>query len=273
VSAHDSRDPDAATAQAWLATGVPTMVVEVVKAKGSVPRGAGTRMLVRADAVAGTIGGGHLELKAIALARERLAAGDTAVLDWPVALGPSLGQCCGGAVTLRLQVLDEAQVADWPTPAPGFRLHLYGAGHVGRAVVALLATLPCEVWWIDEREDQFPDTPLPAHIHRVCVEPVQAEVSQGRPGDAYLVMTHSHDLDLALISAILARGDAGYCGLIGSATKRARFEARLRERGIDDGQLSRLVCPIGLPGLNGKEPAAIAISVTAQLLYSHMDSR
>jgi xanthine/CO dehydrogenase XdhC/CoxF family maturation factor len=101
------------------------MLVEVIEARGSVPRGTGTRMLVNAHGVAGTIGGGHLELQSIALARERLAAANAEPLDWVVALGPSLGQCCGGTLTLRLQALTPALVQVWPTTRPLFRLHLF----------------------------------------------------------------------------------------------------------------------------------------------------
>ena len=130
----------------------------------------------------------------------------------------------------------------------------------------LLSTLDCRVQWIDERESQFPAGRLPTHIERVCVEPVQAEVAVAPPGAHYLVLTHSHELDLALALAILQRGDFGWFGLIGSKTKRARFEHRLLERGIAPAQLARMVCPIGLPGIVGKEPEVIAVAVVAQLL-------
>lgn len=261
-----SLDPDIDTAARWLASGAPAMLVEVIEARGSVPRGTGTRMLVDAHGVAGTIGGGHLELQSIGLARERLAAAKAEPLDWVVALGPSLGQCCGGTLTLRLQALTPALVQAWPTTHPLFRLHLFGAGHVGRALVNVLAGVPCEVYWVDEREAEFPDGPTPAHVRQVCAEPVQAEVAAGRPGDLYLVLTHSHALDLALAEAILRRGDFGWFGLIGSASKRARFEHRLQDRGIGAAQLLRMSCPIGLPGILGKQPGVIAVAVAAQLL-------
>jgi len=260
------RDPDRALAEAWLSAGRRAVLVEVVAARGSVPREVGTRMLVCADEVAGTIGGGHLEWQAITRARTQLASGETAPQDWPVALGPSLGQCCGGALTLRFTLLDEAALAAWPAVQPRFRLHLFGAGHVGRALVQVLSGVPCEIVWVDEREAEFPPGPLPGHVERVCVEPVEAEVDQGRPGDFYLVMTHSHALDLALAEAILKRGDFGWFGLIGSASKRARFEHRLRERGITDALLARMTSPIGLGDIAGKQPGVIAISVAAQLL-------
>lgn len=267
MSAHDTRDPDAATARTALASGQPTLLVEVVAARGSVPRGVGTRMLVGAEGVRGTIGGGHLEWQVRQRAQALLAPGGAPAagwpLDWPVALGPSLGQCCGGALTLRFSPLDATAVDVWVDPPPRLRLQLHGAGHVGRAIVRLLADLPCEVLWVDERDKEFPSEPPPPHIARLVSEQAEAEVALGRPGDAYLVLTHRHDLDLRIVEAILRRGDFGFCGLIGSATKRARFEHRLRERGIPASTLSRLTSPIGLPGLTGKEPSVIALSVVA----------
>jgi xanthine dehydrogenase accessory factor len=227
-------------------------------------------MLVSAGEALGTIGGGHLELQAIARARELLVApGASSPCEQQVALGPSLGQCCGGALTLRYTALADAAPEAWVEPPPRFTLQLYGAGHVGRAIVRLLDDLPCRVQWIDEREAEFPSARVErAHIARVCVEPVEAEVAVAPPGAFYLVLTHSHDLDLAITHAILKRADFGFFGLIGSKTKRARFEHRLAERGIAPELLARLTCPIGVPGIEGKEPEVIAVAVVAQLLQA-----
>ncbi|MED5617808.1 xanthine dehydrogenase accessory protein XdhC [Ideonella sp. BN130291] len=256
------------TALAWLAAARPAVVVQVLEAQGSTPREAGARMLVSADAVEGTIGGGHLELQAIADARAALAAGTARQLhEKRYALGPALGQCCGGAVTLRRTPLDGDSLARWPEPLARFHLQLYGAGHVGRAIVRVLAGIDCRVSWIDERDAEFPvRSELPPHIECVCVDKVQAEVAGAPAGAFYLVLTHSHAVDLAIVEAVLRRGDFGFLGLIGSATKRARFEHRLQERGVTEAQLQRLVCPIGLPGITGKEPEVIAVGVVAQLL-------
>ena len=255
------------TAATWLQAGRQAMLVQVLAHRGSVPREAGTRMLVAADAVAGTIGGGHLEWLAITRARALLAAGTTAPQDQAIALGPTLGQCCGGALTLRTAPLDAAALVAWPDEAPLFTLQLYGAGHVGRAIVRLLDALPCRVTWIDEREAEFPAEPSAAHIQRLCVEPVEAEVRQAPAGAFYLVLTHSHDLDQAITAAILRRADFGFLGLIGSATKRARFLHRFQARGVPAESLARLTCPIGLPGIAGKQPELIALAVVAQLLH------
>jgi xanthine dehydrogenase accessory factor len=251
----------------WQAAARPAVVVTVGATQGSVPRESGTRLLVAADEVLGTIGGGHLELQAIADARALLLRGGAA-FEQRIALGPSLGQCCGGALTLHFTPLAQAVPAAWPAERPRFFLQLYGAGHVGRAIVQLLAGLPCRVQWVDERESEFPPGPLPPHIERVCVEPVQAEVAAAPPGAFFLVLTHSHALDLALAEAILARGDAAWFGLIGSKSKRARFEHRLRARGLAPEAVARMVCPIGLPGLVGKQPEVLAVSVVAQLLLA-----
>ena len=167
---------------------------------------------------------------------------------------------------LRTEALSAAALAAWPEPAPLFHLQLYGAGHVGRAIATLLADLPCQVCWIDEREAEFPATPPPPHIQRICADQVQHEVRQAPPGAYFLVLTHSHALDLAITEAVLRRADFGFLGLIGSASKRARFLHRFQAIGIPEPVLARLCCPIGLPGLRGKWPAVIAVSVVAQLL-------
>lgn len=253
-----------ALALQWLAEGRPAVVVEVAGHRGSVPRECGTRMLVGARAVQGTIGGGHLELQAIEHAR-RLLRGEPMRSEQQLALGPTLAVLRRHADAALPHPADSAP-ASWRADAPRFTLQLYGAGHVGRAIVRLLEGIACRVLWIDERDSEFPGTPNPPHIERVCVEPVQAEVAGAPPGAFYLVLTHSHALDLAITEAILTRGDFAYLGLIGSKTKRARFVHRFAQRGIAPDVLARLTCPIGLPGISGKEPEVIALAVVAQLL-------
>ena len=263
-----------ALAATWLISGRRTVLVEVSQALGSAPREAGTRMLVSLRHTAGTVGGGHLELKAIDEARAMLANETTAPREQHYPLGPALGQCCGGAVTLRFAPLDATELERWPVDTPRFHLQLYGAGHVGRAIVRALAPLDVVVDWIDERESEFPaeffdfapELPWPDHIRKVCVDTVEAEVRQAPPGAFYLVLTHQHDLDLRISEAILKRADFGFFGLIGSKTKRARFIHRFEQRGIGAEAIGRMTCPIGLPGIDGKEPEVIAAGVVAQLL-------
>lgn len=264
------------TALAWLGAGRAAVLVQVSEARGSVPRESGTRMLVAGDEVSGTIGGGHLEWQAIARAREMLAA-DAPPQSIHYPLGPALGQCCGGAVTLAFERLQGAHLAAWPRELPRFHLQLYGAGHVGRAIARLLATLPVQVDWIDERDDAFPaalhDGPWPAHIRPVAVDAVEAEVRHAPAGACFLVLTHQHDLDLRITEAILRRNDFAFFGLIGSKTKKQRFVHRLEERGVPHAAIDRMVCPIGLPGIAGKEPEVIAVAVVAQLLRQSSSSR
>lgn len=275
-------------ARQWLSHGVRALVVSVADTKGSAPREAGTRMLVSRQEVLGTIGGGHLEWQAIGLARHALtelasgpqAANPAEVPAWlkTIPLGPALGQCCGGVVSLRFETLSEAALQAWPGTPARFHVELHGAGHVGQAIVHLLQDMDCTVRWIDMRdvEDDWPGRPdaqtlagLPAHITWLPSDQPEAEVAHAPPGACHLVLTHRHDLDLRIIEAVLRRGDASLAGLIGSQSKRARFEHRLADRGLSPAQLAQMVCPIGLPGITGKAPAVIAVSVVAQLLQQH----
>jgi xanthine dehydrogenase accessory factor len=158
---------------------------------------------------------------------------------------------------------------DWwlePLATSDLPLVLYGAGHVGRALVRALEGLPFRITWMDERPAAFPDGIAPQVI--VQNQPVDpALLMRTLPANAiHIVMTHSHPLDLAICHAVLQQDDFRFLGLIGSATKRARFLKRLRELGIAEAQLGRLVCPIGLPGIADKRPAAIAVATAAQLL-------
>jgi len=257
-------------ARDWLAAGEAAVLIEVRETQGSVPRENGTRMLVSLQRAAGTIGGGHLELKAMAQAREMLSTDDKTVRSVHLPLGPALGQCCGGAVTLHFERLQQSHLQTWPEAPPLFYLQLYGAGHVGRAIARVLATLDVQVDWIDEREDEFPSTlgdeTWPLHIRKLIGDGVEAEVRHAPAGAFYLVLTHQHDLDLRITEAILRRGDFGFLGLIGSRTKKQKFIHRFQERGISPAAIDRMTCPIGLPGITGKEPEVIAVAVVAQLL-------
>lgn len=318
----------------------PSVLITVAATSGSVPREAGAKMVVTADAQFDTIGGGHLELKAIETARLLLqessvlpdATPAPAVASTPLlqrmALGPSLGQCCGGVVHLLFEVIDQAtrtrlhalqqrwragldswrvvaleqqQIADWldsngqlmtgqpgmlPTaqqrachilrdgkgqrylldPCPAWRAHLYlfGAGHVATHLVHALAHLPCHITWVDGRAELFPPD-LPGNVRVEINEHPESLIRRAAPHSSFLVMTHSHTLDQDLVEAVLVR-DSLWLGLIGSHSKRARFESRLRARGIKEHKLTHLVSPVGISGIDSKLPAVIAASVCAQLL-------
>jgi xanthine dehydrogenase accessory factor len=254
----------------------PTVLVSVHETQGSVPREKGAWMAVWADGQIGTIGGGHLEWDALRQCRERLAGAQgvsAAQSQWEqtVALGPSLGQCCGGKVRLRFEKVDaqdRTAIAQRfaPLAAP---VALFGGGHVGRAIVQALAPLPFQVRWVDSRDEVFPSD-LGPEVQAEHSEPVQAAVADLLPASMVLIMSFSHAEDLDTVAACLMRmrllDDLPFVGLIGSATKWATFRRRLMERGFLESELARITCPIGLPGIEGKAPAVIAASVVAQLL-------
>jgi xanthine dehydrogenase accessory factor len=228
--------------------------IRVLETRGSAPREPGTRMWVGATETRGTIGGGNLEYTALKIAREMLLSGE-AQRERKFALGDALGQCCGGSVTLVFTNKD--QVDDLTTPL--FHVVLFGAGHVGKEVARILERLPCGLTWVDPRPDCFPEKTTA----RVVIEEEPAwMVDEAPAGACYVVMTHSHALDLEIVEHVLRRNDYRFVGLIGSETKAAKFRARLKRKGID---AAPLVCPIGL-FKSGKHPAEVAVSVVAQLL-------
>jgi xanthine dehydrogenase accessory factor len=276
----------------------PAALVTILATEGSAPRGAGARMVVTETGQTGTIGGGALEFQTIEQARRILALepGSWRVQDYP--LGPLLGQCCGGRVRLlveHLVALPEADgrfevelgetverrpvAAESPLPAPptargplpaaGSRflevvetdslpVRLFGAGHVGRAIAARAIGLPIHLAWFDSRPEAA-ETP---GVVLAGEDDMVACAAEAGKDAAVVIMTHDHGLDYRLTAAALD-GSAHYVGLIGSQTKRARFLSRLAAEGIDS---ARLTCPIGLPGLHGRQPEVIAIATLAQLL-------
>ena len=254
----------------------PAVLVCVDATEGSVPREAGTWMAVFAEALVGTIGGGQLEYQAIERARQWLKADAAshalgAVLR--IALGPALGQCCGGVVYLRFE---KVTLTDLPILAVRLRprllaVALFGGGHVGHALVRVLSRLPFAVTWVDSRDGVFPDN-LPDNVVCEQSEPVQAAVRALAPNSRVLIMSFSHAEDLDVVAACLqrqrAQADLPYIGLIGSATKWASFRQRLEARGFTAAELAHVTSPIGVPGINGKAPEVIAVAVAAQLLQT-----
>ncbi len=251
-----------------LAQGEAAMLVSLGAVRGSAPREAGTVMLVTPTRQYGTIGGGALEYRAAARARALLDEGASDREDTMI-LGPDLGQCCGGQVTLRYERLEGTPEemagrleALGPAPAP---LTLFGAGHVGRALVQVLEGLPFAIDWVDARPESFAH-PVPAGVRCLRMDDPCQAVKDAPANSIFLVMTHDHDLDYRLVKTILNRGDFAFAGLIGSKTKRARFAARLRRDGVDEKTRARLTCPVGMSGIPGKAPKAIAVAIAAQLL-------
>lgn len=257
------------------------VLVTVDRVEGSGPREVGAWMAVFKDRVVNTIGGGHVEFQAIAEARALLARASTTPgatppgQDAPIvlryALGPSLGQCCGGVMYLKFEPISLADVSHLQKRLQdtGLPVALFGGGHVGRALIQVLANLPVHVHWVDSRDEIFP-TDIPANVHCEHSDPVQDSVADVQPGSAVLIMSFSHAEDLDVVAACLKRqrthGDLRFIGLIGSQTKWATFRHRLEERGFSAQELSQVTCPIGVPGIEGKAPEVIAVAVAAQLL-------
>jgi xanthine dehydrogenase accessory factor len=288
-------------------------LVTLARVEGSSPREAGARIVVRpSGGFHGTIGGGALEFAALEAANEALRTGRGPATRRSLALGPELGQCCGGRVEWRVETFDRrdlddlsalaiaesgaaerlsarlgpdgrvqrmlgssvsertlARLADesWTEPLGVIAraVYLFGAGHVGRALALALAPLPFAVRWIDPRRDAFP-AHAPASVTLIHAPGPAVELASAPNRALVVVMTHSHALDLEIVAEALRVERFGYVGLIGSATKRARFLRQMRGAGLTEVQLARLVCPIGVPGLESKHPAAIAASTAAQLL-------
>ena len=285
----------------------PMAMVSVLATEGSAPRGAGTRMLVTADAIHGTIGGGKLEYRAVEQARAILSLpeGTWRVQDYP--LGPLLGQCCGGRVRVIVEHVDpaalgwidaaqegarlstrleeqrvERRLSDEAAATPSARgpllragacwtevigerrrpVYLFGAGHVGQAIARHVGGLPLRLAWFDTR----PSLAAIDGVTIVAEDTITDCIDEAPDEAAVVILTHDHGLDYALTLAALRRPPLAFVGLIGSATKRARFLGRLERDGVPAAARARLTCPIGVAGMAGKEPEVIAIATLAQLL-------
>ena len=261
-------------------------MVSVTRAEGSVPREEGARMVVTRDGFHGTIGGGTLEWKALAEAQRLLGKQPQAKM-LTQSLGPDLGQCCGGRVTLAIECFDASSLTQASELAareqagpftltnrlPGVvenfgarrrAVLVFGAGHVGRALILTLAPLPFDVIWADPRPEAFPGA-MPQNVTGIAGDPLEV-VAAAPEGALAFIMSHSHALDLQIAGAALKNPAIAHVGVIGSATKRARFERRLRDAGVDNARVEAMICPIGIGGIRSKLPAAIAVSVAAQLI-------
>lgn len=276
------------------------VVVSIAATQGSAPREAGTWMAVFATKQVGTIGGGHVEYEAISEARALLSGSNTSSPSFPrkresevddsaksyekrYVLGPSLGQCCGGVMILHYEKYScsSNEYATYsqkeplnskfnPNAVPKIQnIALFGGGHVGKAIVNILSTLPMQVMWIDSRDEIFPDE-LPSNVICEHSDPVQAAVNDLAANSHVLIMSFSHAEDLDIVASCLLRqrtsADLPFIGLIGSKTKWATFRHRLEDRGFSETELAHVTCPIGVDGVKGKEPEVIAVSVAAQLL-------
>ncbi len=238
------------------------ILITVIQNRGSTPRNSGTKMIVTRDTSYETIGGGHLEYQAIKKARIMLdEACQDAVLE-TYALGASLGQCCGGSIQLFFEPIN---------PQP-LHIALFGSGHVAKALLPLLNQLPCQITLIDSREEQLPVTALDNVTLCLSDDPT-SEVNQQATNTLYLVMTHNHQLDQSIIEAVLNKGDARFIGMIGSTTKRRKFEHRLRHKGFKESAIQQLICPVGLENIKGKLPIEIAISIAGQIIQIYQTDK
>ena len=251
------------------------VLVSVERVQGSGPREVGAWMAVFPQTLVNTIGGGHVEFQAISEARALLAqpTHEDNTLTTRYALGPALGQCCGGVVHLKFERISaaDAPALQQRLLGKGQPVTLFGGGHVGRALVNVLSTLPYHVQWVDSRDEIFP-THLPPNVVCEHSDPVHAAVADVPSGASVLIMSFSHAEDLDVVAACLMRqrlhGDLKFVGLIGSKTKWVTFQHRLEAKGFTVEELAFITCPIGLSGIKGKEPEVIAVSVAAQLLQN-----
>ncbi|KZK80239.1 putative xanthine dehydrogenase subunit A [Pseudovibrio sp. W64] len=292
------------------------VLVSILDVAGSSPREVGARMVVRPDmSFKGTIGGGRLEYDVLHEAVSLMGNGGSAFQTRSYALGPDLGQCCGGRVEIAFEqfhlnyrgraqdfstqegvgifsttantcssgplerhvlppamcsadsaeiVLNQGKLTErFGEDRP--HLYLFGAGHVGKALMLAMAPLGFQINWIDERREIFPKY-VPSNIRCIHLNEPQVVVKNLEPGNYVIVMTHDHKRDHAIVDAAVRRTDLAFIGLIGSATKRARTLKRFKDSGISEAQSKQLVCPVGITEIKSKKPSDIAISIAAQLL-------
>ncbi|MGB3621874.1 MAG: xanthine dehydrogenase accessory protein XdhC [Ketobacter sp.] len=238
------------------------VLVTIVNVKGSSPRDNGTKMLVSHDRTVETIGGGHLEFLAIKTARELLTQGKQHQHMEEYPLGTKLGQCCGGRVTLLYECFAPSEV----------QIALFGAGHVARALITILAQLPVQIRWIDSRADEFPAS-IQDGVKVIVSDQPENEVAHLNPGAYVIVMTHLHPLDYAIAEAALQRNDTAYVGVIGSETKARRFRMRLQYWGFPQSVIDQMQCPIGLDTVAGKHPMEVSVSIAGQIIAHYQQRR
>ncbi len=257
-----------------IASGNRAVLVTITNVKGSAPRDVGTQMVLSSTGKqVGTIGGGKLEWQALMMAEQLFEQNNqyfTTQADF--ILGPDLDQCCGGHVTLQFEGFTKSEVeqvrekaqreTSQNTNQPVF---VFGAGHVGKAVINALAPLAFDITWFDSRKNMFPDT-LPQNVKAMQFKAVSDCFELAKQNTFVLIMTHEHGLDFDITNKALKAKQIVFTGLIGSQTKKARFTRRLAEQGLSPAKIEKLTCPIGIKGISDKSPPAIAASVATQLL-------
>lgn len=296
----------------FITLGETCAMISVVQVAGSTPREVGASIVInKKGKFHGTIGGGNMENSSIAQALEMLKNMRVSYRLKKHLLGPDMGQCCGGAVSVLIEVftkLDIELVKNFATLEAKQKIniltklngasaarhcveidedatlglngdeqvlmqygkantpvYMFGAGHVGKAIMLQMATLPFDVTWVDNRKSEFPKY-TPENFTMICVNAPE-QVLAAAPINAHiLILTHDHELDFKIAMAALLMNRFAYVGMIGSKTKRARFTSRFKKAGLSEQEILRMSCPIGIEGIKSKKPVAIAISVVAEFL-------
>jgi xanthine dehydrogenase accessory factor len=231
------------------------VLVTVLGTAGSTPRATGSKMVVTGADIFDTIGGGHLEFQLIARARKLLDDDATETKIEHFSLGASLGQCCGGSVTVLFE----------PIITHSLNIEVFGAGHVSHQLINILGQLPVSVRWIDSRVELFPET-LPNNVEAIAEPYPNDQVAFAKPDSVFVVLTHNHQLDFEICETVLKRQDSRFLGVIGSETKAKRFAMRLVHKAYSESAIEHLTCPIGLTTIQGKLPMEVAISISAQIM-------
>ncbi|MBU2713499.1 xanthine dehydrogenase accessory protein XdhC [Zooshikella harenae] len=231
------------------------VLVTLLATCGSTPRNAGTKMVITENNIFDSVGGGNLEYQIISVARKLLSDLNVQQYIEYFPLGPSLGQCCGGSTVVLFEKITESRV----------NIVLFGAGHVGKALVTILSELPCQIYWIDTREVMFPPL-VPNNVVVINSDDPVEEVGILPANAYYLVITHNHQLDFAICEAILKKNNFSYLGLIGSKNKWRRFQQRLIYKNFSEEVISRIRCPIGLNEVPGKRPMEVAVSIAGEVI-------
>jgi len=238
------------------------VLVTLIGVAGSTPRDSGTKMVITTEGIYDSIGGGHLEHKTIKFAQALLKTGDACQHLEHFQLGIHLDQCCGGSTNVLFECFAATQA----------HIMVFGAGHVGTALIPILAGLPCKITWVDSREQQFNNLSTDyVNVKKVVRANPQDEVANMPRNSYYIVLTHRHQMDFDISLEVIRQEDYAYFGLIGSRGKWQRFQQRLLQRNVTQEQLQTVNCPIGLSNVSGKLPMEVAVSISSEVIEHYQN--